>query len=82
MLAHDVRKPFTKLKAFLNYFDDYKESPEKLSNAKHEIEKSIKQVDRMINEIMDFSREVRLETKPTALVDLVDFSILAYYWTG
>ncbi len=75
ILAHDVRKPFTKLKALLNYFDEYKQSPVKLENAKQEIEKSIKQVESMINDIMDFSREVKLETKPVPLVQLFDFSI-------
>ncbi len=75
ILAHDVRKPFTKLKAMLNYFDDYKNSSGQLENAKQEIDKSIKHVESMINDIMDFSREVKLETKPEALVDMFDFSI-------
>ncbi|MBF0312128.1 MAG: hybrid sensor histidine kinase/response regulator [Oligoflexia bacterium] len=75
MLAHDVRKPFASIKSVLNMLDILKDNPLQLKQAKVDIEKSIKNVESMIADIMDFSREVKLETKPQSVVSLLDFSI-------
>ncbi|MBF0366041.1 MAG: hybrid sensor histidine kinase/response regulator [Oligoflexia bacterium] len=75
MLAHDVRKPFASIKSVLNMLDVLKDNPSALLQAKKDIGKAIKNVEAMISDIMDFSREVVLETKAKSLVTLIDFSI-------
>jgi signal transduction histidine kinase/ActR/RegA family two-component response regulator len=75
MLAHDLRKPFTSVQTLLNMFEAFKESPSTLEKAKKDIKKSISNVESMIKDLMDFSREVDLSTKPTSLNKLIDHSL-------
>jgi len=75
MIAHDVRKPFSLLRTVLNMFDVFKKEPGELETAKRDIEKSIRNVESMLSDIMDFSRNVKIETKPSNLTNLIDFSI-------
>ncbi len=75
ILAHDVRKPFAMAKSLLSMLDVLKNSPSELNRAKSDIEKAIKHVETMISDIMDFSREVKLETKSQNIVNILDFSI-------
>jgi len=75
MLAHDVRKPFSMLKIVLSMFDKFNSMPSLLERSKADIEKAITNVESMLGDIMDFSREVRLEAKPNSVFRLLDFSI-------
>lgn len=75
MLAHDVRKPFSSVKSILNQFDQLKSNPSFLNKAKHDIERSMTNVERMISDITDLSREVVLEVKPSSLFPILDFSL-------
>jgi len=75
MLAHDVRKPFTQIKMILSSFEIFKKNPSKLEDAKKDVDKAIKNVETMVSDIMDFSREVKLATTPTSLEPLLDFTI-------
>jgi signal transduction histidine kinase len=75
MLAHDIRRPFLNVKLILNMLDTYKNNPVALEAAKKEVKKSICNVESMLSDIMDFSREVKLETKPFPLVPLIGSSI-------
>lgn len=75
ILAHDVRKPFSNLKAMLDMIEYYKSHASALESAKEEVTKSISNVERMISDIIDFSREVKIFTKPSSIVPIVDFSI-------
>ncbi|MFH1728263.1 MAG: response regulator, partial [Pseudomonadota bacterium] len=75
MLAHDVRKPFTSMKSLLNMLDKFKKDPKALEKAKITVDQTIIHVEKMISDILDFSREVKLETKPEAIASLLDFSI-------
>ncbi len=75
MLAHDVRKPFSKLKIILENFENFKKDSKNLETARIDIEKSIKNVESMIADIMDYSREVKLEVHPMPIVNILDFSI-------
>ena len=74
-LAHDIRKPFSQIKLILEAFEMFKSNPAQLASAKQDIEKSIKNVETMVADIMDFSREVKLNTKPTSVVPIFDFVI-------
>lgn len=75
MVAHDVRKPFSLIKSVLEAFDEYKNNPKDLEQAKIGIDRSIRHVEAMLSDIMDFSRDVKLEVEPRSLVDLIDFSV-------
>ncbi len=75
MLAHDVRKPFSLIKSVVNDFDRYKEDETLLESVKKSVDASINQVEAMIYDIMDFSREVKLSVKASALLPVIDFSI-------
>lgn len=75
MLAHDVRKPFTKLKMVLSSLGQIKDDPKELAFAQNDIEKSIRNVEVMISDIVDFSREVTLEVKPKPLLEALDLSL-------
>lgn len=74
-LAHDIRKPFTQIKTILNAFNMFKNDPSALETAKQDVEKAIVNVQSMVDDIMDFSREVKLETSPTQLTSVLDFTI-------
>ncbi|MBF0440670.1 MAG: hybrid sensor histidine kinase/response regulator, partial [Oligoflexales bacterium] len=77
ILAHDVRKPFSMVKMTLDLMDSnvFKEEPEQLEAAKVSIRKALENVNAMINDIMDYSRVIDLETKPGSLLSVIDFSI-------
>lgn len=74
-LAHDIRKPFSQVKLVLGAFEMFKSNPSQLEVAKRDIDKSMKNVESMVNEIMDFSREVKLISKPTPIMPILDFVI-------
>jgi signal transduction histidine kinase len=71
LLAHDVRKPFILVKNLINMIDDFKESPLLLEQSKAEINNAIRDVDVMIDDIMDFSREVKLETEAINVINII-----------
>ena len=74
-LAHDVRKPFSQVKILLDAFDLYKESPAALQQAKRDINSSLRQVETMISEIMDFSREQIGARSETSLIQLLNLTL-------
>ncbi|MFH1652476.1 MAG: response regulator [Pseudomonadota bacterium] len=75
MLAHDVRKPFSIIKAMMESYDTYINDPGALKEAKQSLDQSIRHVESMLNDIMDFSREVKLDVKPTPIMPVIDFAI-------
>lgn len=75
MLLHDVKRPFTSIRYFLNMLDHYKDDSTKLLLAKREVERSIRGADTMISGVMDLSREAHLETKATALTSILELSL-------
>lgn len=75
MVAHDVRKPFSTVKSILDVFDEFQKEPLALEQAKLNINKSIKHVETMLSDIMDFSRDVKLEVQPHSIINILDFSI-------
>ncbi len=75
LLAHDVRKPFAMLKSMLSILDVLKSNPSELGRAKSDVSKAIKHVESMLSDIMDFSREIKLERNPHGLGSILDFSI-------
>lgn len=74
-LAHDMRKPFSQVQAMLEQLGDLRDHPSALEGAKREIKKSIRNVESMLSDIMDYSREVKVESHPVGLVGVLDFSL-------
>ena len=74
-LAHDIRRPFTLVRTILSSFEVFKDDQPRLNSAKQDVEKAISGVEAMVNDIMDFSREVKIQTKPTSLGGIFDFTI-------
>ncbi|MFH1728681.1 MAG: transporter substrate-binding domain-containing protein [Pseudomonadota bacterium] len=74
-LAHDIRKPFTSIKSILSMFDKYKKDPKSLLKAKTMVNQTIIHVEKIISDILDFSREVKVEVKSEAIVSIIDFAI-------
>jgi len=75
MLAHDVRKPLSQMKLILEAFDMFISSPSKLAAAKIDVKKAINNIEGMLADIMDFSREVKLKVTPKPLGGIFDFVI-------
>ncbi len=67
MLAHDIRKPFSHMKILLNSFEILKSNPSRVKQAKLEIEKAILRIEKMISDILDFSRDTKVTTAATSL---------------
>ena len=81
LLAHDVRKPFSQVKLILDAYDKFKSSPILLEKAKNDVEKSLKNVESMITDVMDFSREVELEVESKEIEKVIGFSIKQVFQT-
>ncbi|MFH1727575.1 MAG: ATP-binding protein [Pseudomonadota bacterium] len=75
ILAHDVRKPFTSMKSMLSMIDKIKDNPSSMQKAKATVDETITHAESMISDILDFSREVEVETSPNGLSGLIDFSV-------
>ncbi len=74
-LSHDIRKPLSQVKIMLSAFDMFKNNPSRLNAAKADVEKAINNIQGMLADVMNFSRETQLETKPKALSSIFDFAI-------
>lgn len=57
MVAHDVRKPLTSMKALLNILPHVKDDPTELAKMIATVDRSILHTNNMLNEILDFSRD-------------------------
>lgn len=75
MLAHDVRRPLSQVRVILDAFDMFKNNPSRLITARNDVEKAISNVEGTIADVMDFSREVKLETTAKSLGSILDFII-------
>lgn len=60
MVAHDVRKPLTSIKLFLQALPAIKDDPAQVKRLTLEIEKSIADTNTMLNDILEFSHEIKV----------------------
>lgn len=67
MLAHDLRRPFSQLKMLLQSDDNQREH---LKKGFVQVQGSIDQIDSMMKDLMDFSKE-RIDLKPTVLSEVL-----------
>ncbi len=75
MIAHDIRKPFSMLKITLDMFEHFTSNPSLLKRSKDNIDKAIASVEVMISDIINFSQNIELDTKPSNLVSTINLSI-------
>lgn len=57
MVAHDVRKPLTGIKAVLTSFTHLKDNPEQIKKMIASVDRSIAQTNAMLNDILEFSKD-------------------------
>ncbi len=57
MVAHDVRRPLTSMKALLSILPSIKDDPALLEKMTANVDQTITRTNAMLNEIMDFSRD-------------------------
>lgn len=74
-LSHDIRRPLSSIKLILDSFDMFKNNPSRLKQAKTDVLKSIDHIQGQLADIMNFSREVKLETEPNSIGPVFDFAI-------
>ena len=67
MFVHDFRKPFSQMKVILSNMKDYTKDHENLEKAKKEIDQSIRSVNDMVDEVLQFSKKRSLILKPVSL---------------
>lgn len=75
MLAHDIRKPFSVMKAILNHLEVIAKTPSILQKNKREIHRMMTQVDVMVDDIINFSREAKFPTSPNSIIDVINSAI-------
>lgn len=75
ILAHDIRRPFSQIKNLLSIINDFKDNQAFINESINQINASIKQVEDMISDILDFSREVILELEPLSSRGLITLSL-------
>ena len=73
IVAHDVRKPFTQLKAMLAMLPHLKE--EEISTYSGELDLSLRKVDAMLSDIMEFTRDAEYTVIPENILVVLDLSI-------
>ncbi|MFH1729750.1 MAG: response regulator [Pseudomonadota bacterium] len=75
LLAHDIRKPFSNLKSFLDMFETYKHNKNALEAAKKSVQTSIAHVERMVGDIIDFSKSTHLDQSDEQLSSIIDLAL-------
>lgn len=72
MVAHDVRKPLTSMKALLSSLPAIKDDPEQLKKMIINVDRSISQTNTLLNDILEFSRDSTslnlAETDPQGII--------------
>ena len=74
-MSHDLRKPLSSIKIILDSFDSFKNNPSRLEQAKTDVYQSINNIQGMLADVLNFSREVKLETTSKSLGPVFDFVI-------
>jgi two-component system sensor histidine kinase HydH len=74
-IAHEIRNPLSSIKGFATYFKErYREVPEDQETAEIMIQE-VERLNRVIGQLLEFARPMRIKKKPTSLGDLVQDSI-------
>lgn len=74
-MAHDLRKPLSQVRVILDAFDLFKNNPSRLKAARDDIKKAINNVEGMLADVLNFSREIKLSIEPRSLAKVLNFTI-------
>lgn len=72
LLAHDIRTPLSQILMLINYFEMDQCDPNIIQTAKLAVRKSINHAESMVNDIMDYSREICLTTSAVPIGYLIN----------
>jgi len=70
-IAHEVRNPLTMIKASLRSLERDDASAEEVRDSAVDIERQVARLDRIVGDVLDFARPLRLELAPADVVALV-----------
>ena len=74
-VAHEIRNPLSSIKGFATYFKErYREVPEDQKTAEVMIQE-VERLNRVIGQLLEFARPMRIEEKPTSIQDLIQHSV-------
>ena len=74
-VAHEIRNPLSSIKGFATYFKErHRDKPEDQQIASIMIQE-VDRLNRVIGQLLDFARPVKIARKPVALKDIMDKSI-------
>lgn len=78
MLAHDVRKPFSLFKAYfdtLSTVDTAEDARKMMRSMLIDVQRSLKNVDQLIADIMDIDRDIKTDLQPISLDAVIAASL-------
>ena len=74
-MAHDIRRPFSQIKLVLSMFDSFGANPQKLEEAKQEVDTSIKRVEAMLSDLIESNKSASmLKLKNISAKELTELS--------
>ncbi len=74
-VAHEIRNPLSSIKGFATYFQErHRDKPEDQQIASIMIQE-VDRLNRVIGQLLDFARPVKINRKPVAVKDLMDKSV-------
>ena len=74
-VAHEIRNPLSSIKGFATYFKErYQDVPRDQQTANIMIQE-VDRLNRVVNQLLEFARPVKIKLQPTNLNDLIDDSI-------
>jgi two-component system sensor histidine kinase HydH len=74
-VAHEIRNPLSSIKGFATYFKErYREVPEDQKTAEIMIQE-VERLNRVIGQLLEIARPVRIQKKPTSLRTLIRHSL-------
>ena len=74
-VAHEIRNPLSSIKGFATYFKErYHDIPDDQKMADIMIQE-VERLNRVIGQLLDFARPMKLDRKPTSLWQLVNYSV-------
>lgn len=74
-MAHDLRRPFARVKALLSSLDSLASDPAALASGRESVEKDIAHADSMIGDLLDYSRAARPALSPESLRGVLELSV-------
>lgn len=75
MIFHDLRRPFSHIKLFLSTFEILKTNPKEIEKIKEEINKSIKETEVLLSDLLEFTKQTPIQLEDCSLSDIINHSL-------